>query len=92
MLLLDARDWSALEQLFTDRVYSDRTSLIGGEPVTLSAAEFVDGWRMDAPCCDVFRLKDGKIQRFDCYPEGSVILSQLGVLPNLGAVLQPLPG
>ena len=50
------------------------------------------GKRMDAPCCDVFRLKDGKIQRFDCYPEGSVILSQLGVLPNLGAVLQPLPG
>jgi len=44
-LLLDARDWNALEQLFTDTVYSDRTSLLGGEPVTLSAAEFVDGWR-----------------------------------------------
>ena len=50
------------------------------------------GKRMDAPCCDVFRLKDGKIQRFDCYPEGSVILSQLGVLPNLSAALEPLPG
>jgi hypothetical protein len=26
------------------------------------------GKRMKAPCCDVFRLKDGKIQSFDCYP------------------------
>jgi ketosteroid isomerase-like protein len=49
------------------------------------------GERMDAPCCDVFTLADGKIERFDCYPEGSVILSQLGVLSNLGAVLEPLP-
>jgi ketosteroid isomerase-like protein len=47
------------------------------------------GLRMDAPCCDVFRLKDGKIQRFDCYPSGTVILGQLGVLADLGAVLQP---
>jgi ketosteroid isomerase-like protein len=46
------------------------------------------GKRMDAPCCDVFKLKDGKIDQFDCYPEGSVILSQLGVLSNLGAVLE----
>ena len=29
------------------------------------------GKRMDAPCCDVFELVDGKIKRFDCYPEGS---------------------
>jgi ketosteroid isomerase-like protein len=49
------------------------------------------GERMDAPCCDVFTLVDGRIQRFDCYPEGSVILSQLGVLSNLGEVLEPLP-
>jgi ketosteroid isomerase-like protein len=49
------------------------------------------GKRMDAPCCDVFRLKDGKSEVFDCYPEGSVILSQLGVLSNLGAVLELLP-
>lgn len=46
------------------------------------------GNRMDAPCCDVFRLRDGRIQVFDCYPSGTVILGQLGVLANLGAVLQ----
>jgi ketosteroid isomerase-like protein len=46
------------------------------------------GNRMDAPCCDVFRLQDGRIQLFDCYPSGAVILGQLGVLGNLDAVLQ----
>jgi ketosteroid isomerase-like protein len=38
------------------------------------------GKRMDAPCCDVFRLKDGKIQSFNCYPSGTVMLGQLGLL------------
>jgi len=47
------------------------------------------GKRMDAPCCDVFELEDGKIKRFDCYPEGTVIFSQLGVLANLAAALTP---
>jgi ketosteroid isomerase-like protein len=45
------------------------------------------GKRMDAPCCDVFELADDKIKRFDCYPEGSVILTQLGVIDNLGEAL-----
>jgi ketosteroid isomerase-like protein len=46
------------------------------------------GKQMDAPCCDVFELERGKIKRFDCYPEGSVIFAQLGVLNNLGAALR----
>ena len=46
------------------------------------------GKRMDAPCCDVFELVDGKIKRFDCYPEGSIILTQLGVIGNLSAALE----
>ncbi len=45
VLVLDARDWDALGQLFTDPVYSDRTSLLGGEPVTVDRADFVAGWR-----------------------------------------------
>jgi hypothetical protein len=36
----------------------------------------------------VFKLADGKLRRFDCYPSGTVILGQLGVLGNLDAVLQ----
>jgi ketosteroid isomerase-like protein len=50
------------------------------------------GNRMDAPCCDVFRLENGRIQRFDCYPSGTVILGQLGVLGYLDAVLQTTVG
>ncbi len=45
------------------------------------------GKRMDAPCCDVFRLVGGKIQSFNCYPSGTVIFAQLGVLTNIqGAI------
>jgi hypothetical protein len=45
------------------------------------------GNRMDAPCADIFELENGLIKKFDCYPEGSVILTQLGVISNLGAAL-----
>jgi steroid delta-isomerase-like uncharacterized protein len=46
------------------------------------------GKKMDAPCCDVFELSNGKIKRFDCYPLGSVVLTQLGVIGKLDAVLE----
>jgi ketosteroid isomerase-like protein len=46
------------------------------------------GNRMDAPCCDVFRLKNGRIQLYDCYPSGTVILGQLGVLGSLDSALR----
>jgi ketosteroid isomerase-like protein len=45
------------------------------------------GNRMDAPCCDVFQLRDGRIERFDCYPSGTVILAQLGGLGALDAAI-----
>ena len=45
------------------------------------------GKRMNAPCCDVFRLVNGKIQSFDCYPSGTVIFAQLGVLSNIEAAI-----
>jgi predicted ester cyclase len=43
------------------------------------------GKRMDAPCCDVFRIVNGKIQSFNCYPSGTVIFAQLGVLSDIEA-------
>jgi ketosteroid isomerase-like protein len=46
------------------------------------------GKRMDAPCCDVFELSNGKIKRFDCYPSGSVTLTQLGVIGNLEVAME----
>jgi predicted ester cyclase len=46
------------------------------------------GKKMDAPCLDVFELENGKIKKFDCYPEGSIILTQLGVIENLAAAIK----
>jgi len=45
------------------------------------------GKRMNAPCCDVFQLINGKIKSFNCYPSGTVVLTQLGILETLKAVL-----
>ena len=58
-----------------------------GPLVTPQGTILPTGKRMDAPCCDVFELVDGKIKRFDCYNEASMIFSQLGVLGNLEAAL-----
>ena len=44
-LTIDAKDWDAMAELFTDTVYHDRTSLTGGEPYTAPVAQFVEGWR-----------------------------------------------
>jgi ketosteroid isomerase-like protein len=46
------------------------------------------GKEMDAPCCDLFHLKDGKVTSFHCYTAATIIFGQLGVLGNLGASLQ----
>ncbi len=45
------------------------------------------GKEMHAPCCDVWRMRDGKIQVFNCYTAATVILAQLGVLNNVEAAL-----
>lgn len=44
-LLLDARDWDALEGVFADTVHYDRTSLFGGAPETLTAADLIEGYK-----------------------------------------------
>jgi len=31
------------------------------------------GKRMNAPCCDVFQVTNGKITSFNCYPSGTVV-------------------
>lgn len=43
---------------------------------------------MRAPCCDVFRLKDGKVFSFHCYVAVPILLEQLGVFMNLQAALR----
>jgi ketosteroid isomerase-like protein len=80
------------------RIYADGNIVVvqlalqgtHGGPLELPFGELpATGKIMDAPCADIFELdKDGKIIRFDCYPEGSVIFAQLGVLTNLQAALK----
>jgi SnoaL-like domain len=43
---------------------------------------------MNAPCCDVFYLVNGKVKAFHCYTAGTIILSQLGALSNLSAAFK----
>jgi ketosteroid isomerase-like protein len=45
------------------------------------------GNKMDAPCCDVWEIEDGKVKRFDCYPEGTIIFAQLGILADIEAAI-----
>lgn len=46
------------------------------------------GKTMHAPCCDVFRLKDGKVFSFHCYVAVPILLEQLGVFMNMQAALR----
>jgi ketosteroid isomerase-like protein len=44
-LLVDARDWDAVQRLFCETVDVDYTSLNGGEPASMPPADLVGGWR-----------------------------------------------
>jgi SnoaL-like domain len=58
-------------------------------PLALPAGEIpASNNVMDAPCCDVFYLQNGKVKAFHCYTAGTIILSQLGVLSNLSAAFK----
>jgi steroid delta-isomerase-like uncharacterized protein len=55
-------------------------------PLALPAGTIpATGNKMNAPCCDVFHVKDGRVKSFHCYTAATILLGQLGVLGNLGA-------
>jgi len=41
---VDAKDWALARSLFTDEIYVDFTSLVGGAPATIPADALIDGW------------------------------------------------
>jgi hypothetical protein len=43
---------------------------------------------IQAPCCDVFHIKDGKVESFHCYVAVPILLEQLGVFLNLQAAFR----
>ncbi|MEM7029518.1 MAG: nuclear transport factor 2 family protein [Chloroflexota bacterium] len=40
----DNRDWDTVKSIFAAKVLFDMTSLVGGDPVTLTSQEIVDAW------------------------------------------------
>lgn len=76
---------------FDDDVVVVELSLNGTHKGDLPAGGGVippTGKEMHAPCCDVFHLKDGKVQSFHCYVAVPILLSQLGVFENLSAAIK----
>ncbi|MEM7126826.1 MAG: nuclear transport factor 2 family protein [Chloroflexota bacterium] len=44
MIATDELDWETVQTIFTDEVFFDMTSLVGGDPLMLSAQSIVDSW------------------------------------------------
>ena len=47
------------------------------------------GAKVDVPCADFWYLRDGKIERFDCYVMSSSLLTQIGVMPDFASAVAP---
>jgi len=45
------------------------------------------GAKVDGPCADFWYLRDGKIERFDCYAMSSTMLVQIGVRPDFASAV-----
>lgn len=45
------------------------------------------GNRIDVPTADLWYLRDGKIETFNCYNSANVLLAQLGAVPDFAAAI-----
>lgn len=82
-------------ELFSVRSFGDHVlvelSLNGthtGDLVIPAGTISPTGKKINAPCCDVFRVKDGKVFSFHCYVAVPILLEQLGIYSNLQAALR----
>jgi len=76
---------------FDDNVVIVELSLNGthkGDLALPTGAIPATGKEINAPCCDVFHIENGKIAPFHCYLAVPILLGQLGVLMNLGAAFR----
>jgi ketosteroid isomerase-like protein len=46
------------------------------------------GAKVDIPCADFFYMRNGKIERFDCYPALNIMLKQIGVVPDFASAVK----
>ena len=45
------------------------------------------GAKVDVPCADFWYLRNGKIERLDCYAMSSTMLAQIGVRPDFASAV-----
>ncbi|MEU4689742.1 nuclear transport factor 2 family protein [Actinoplanes sp. NPDC023714] len=50
------------------------------------------GNRIDVPTADLWYLRDGKIERFNCYNAANVLLGQIGAVPDFAAAIEAAAG
>ncbi|MFE2612166.1 ester cyclase [Micromonospora chalcea] len=50
------------------------------------------GNRIDVPTADLWHLRDGKIERFDCYNAANVLLAQIGAAPDFDSAIAAAAG
>ncbi|MFI5931909.1 ester cyclase [Actinoplanes sp. NPDC051494] len=46
------------------------------------------GNRIDVPTADLWYLRDGKIERFNCYNAANVLLAQTGATPDFASAIE----
>jgi ketosteroid isomerase-like protein len=46
------------------------------------------GNRIDVPTADLWHLRDGKIQSFNCYNAANVLLAQIGAAPDFASAIR----
>lgn len=46
------------------------------------------GNRIDVPTADLWYLRDGKIQSFNCYNSANVLLAQIGAAPDFASAIE----
>jgi ketosteroid isomerase-like protein len=46
------------------------------------------GAKVNIPCADFFYMRNGKIERFDCYPALNIMLKQMGVPPDFASAVK----
>ncbi|MEV4343807.1 nuclear transport factor 2 family protein [Actinoplanes sp. NPDC049596] len=59
----------------------------GGYPTPIGVIP-PTGNRIDVPTADLWYLRDGKIERFNCYNAANVLLAQIGAAPDFRSAVE----
>nr|WP_218907207.1 nuclear transport factor 2 family protein [Micromonospora jinlongensis] len=60
---------------------------LGGFPTAVGEIP-PTGNRIDVPTADLWYLRDGKIERFNCYNAANVLLAQIGANPDFNSAIE----